>query len=563
MALPNSFGNRQLLDPAHLLRDCLARNLPTANWHGRATVAHCPTGRRWGTYTVLMSLGELNRLDLTADLDLILSDFRQPVTLKRLNVLSAEAAVPGLKDDPATPYLVAAVDRRFHLDRSPFSKAYNLPDGAGGLIASSTDGGTPWTWATMFADLWGRLPATPAGAAPTLPFTPDGRPEGWAFWGHPSAWQALNDVLDRLCCVLVLDPTTDAITVERQGTADVAGAAFLAAAKFDLSWDGRPAVAKRTARPSAVTVRFRRDPAPPFGSDPYYELSISLTAAPGVVATTSILLTDDLIALGATGAPTNGVALAARAAERATDFERSLPPAEGSRVLAWRGLWPTAIAEVGANAGGVVWGDRGAGCTTELGPGDPPRLALPELGAAAGAGAGPCIDIQTKTCEDEYGVQTFEYRTICFPAGVTVSDPWCVAAQTDCCSGGPLTGTVPCDGFDYPDAWFSAAAVTNKTLDCTCVPSGLTDGWFGLTPGIDDHPYWTQSGCEGNPEWHLLCRNGAYELWVGGNYGDPTGGDAMMCEPISPDGATLKFRSPDLGDNCGVNGGTVDVTITP
>jgi hypothetical protein len=403
MALVNTLGGKPLLDPAHLLRECLTRNLPTANWQGRATIAHCPAGRRWGTAAVLMSLGDLSALDLTADHDLTLSDFRRPVTLKRYSVLAAEAVVPGLKDDPATPYLVLAVDRRYHLDRSPFSKGYNVPNGAGGLVAATTNGGTPWTWATMVADLWALLPPTPAGVAPTLPFVPDGRPEGWRFWGHPSAWGALNDVLDRLCCVLVYDPTADTFAVERQGAVDAAADAFALAAKNDLAWDGRPVVPKRTARPENLLVRFRRDPAPANGSDPFYSVTLTLTATPGTVAGTTLMIADDLTALGATGSPSNAAALATRAAERKTDFERSLTPAEKTRVSVWRGLWPTAVAEVGASAGGVAWGDRGSGWTTEVGVSDPPHLngvRLDDLPTASGGGSLTTANVNASGASD-------------------------------------------------------------------------------------------------------------------------------------------------------------------
>lgn len=379
MATPNTFGGQSLVDPQSLLEDCLAKGLPTANWQGRATVAICPTGRKPGTATFLMLRSRLARLNLTTDQDLCLSDFQKSVTLKRYSILKAEAAVPGLAGDPATPYLVVAVDKRYHLDRSPFSKAYNVYDSSGVLITSTKNAGVAWTWATMFADLWAQLPSAIAGTAPTLPFTPNNQPESWQFWGSASAWQALNDVLDRLCCVLVYDPTADKFTIERQGTADPAGAAFEASTVGHYLWDGQPFTAARTAQPAAVNVRFRRNPAPAAGSDPFYTVTVALTATAGTIAGTTVLISDDLMAQAATGTPSNSAALATRAAERASDYQRSLIPAGKSQVRVWRGVWPTAIADLGANASGVSFDDRGAGLVTGIQASEPPRPMLPEF----------------------------------------------------------------------------------------------------------------------------------------------------------------------------------------
>ena len=620
MAAVNTFGGRPLGDPALLLRGCLARNLPTAHWHGRATVAVCPTGRRYGTATVLMALGDLSKLNLAADHDLILSDFRQQVTLKRYSILAAEAAIPGLADDPATAYLVVVADRRFHLDRSPFSAAYNLPDGAGGLVTGTTNGGTPWTWATMFADLWGKLPATPAGAAPTLPFTPDGRPEGWRFWGHPSAWQALNDVLDRLCCVLVYDPTADTFTIERQGSADAAGAAFVTAAKNDLAWDGRPVVATRTARPEKVLVRFRRDPSPA-ATDPFYTVTLSLTADASAVAGTTHLIADDLIALGATGAPSNAAALATRAAERLADFERSLTPAELTRVKAWRGLWPNAIKQAGSQAGGVCWGDRGTGWTTEIGVSAPPRGEVPGLEEIP-ASIGPKRNLPTNVCEllDEYGVFIgirVEYTPVTFPPGTQFGVPFCVDSPDDCCDVtwwcldgecvAVASGETPPGGALGPfgsEAECTAASSTRwYRVDGECVEVGPCEpaptggvgpfaaegdcddvGGGGPCPDAVTYTTATVSNETGDciclpatltyvaaaypigdlyAEWttNTCPGNVSWKLMCnGGVYVLTVGG--VPATPVSFAAGTLVFDSPDLDANCGGAGGTCRITLT-
>jgi hypothetical protein len=364
--MANTFGNRPLLDPARLLAECLDRNLPTW-WHGQVTVANCPPGREPGTAAFLMSYGDLRKLDAGADHTLNFSNGEKSLDLKKWTIREASAPISGnatnLSDE--TPYLVRAVDCRFHLRRSPFSQAYNVTTDGSTYVTATTTSGTPWTWALMFADLWAKLPGPPT--APTLPFTPHGTPQNFSWFGSPSAWDALNDLLDRLACIVCYDPLTDVFTVERLGTADAAAAAFEATAKRagNLTWDSLPVAFPRSDAPESVKVVFRRYPAPSAGSDPTYSVTTAMSIA-GSVAGTVVQIEDDLCAIGATGTPSNSSDIATRAAERVADFKRKLQGFDRRLVRQYRGLWKEATAAPGSTYAGLTFEDRGAGYATEL-----------------------------------------------------------------------------------------------------------------------------------------------------------------------------------------------------
>lgn len=364
--MPNTFAGRPLLDPARLLAVCLDNDLPTF-WHGECTVASCPPGREPGKASFLMSYGDVRALPTGADSSLVLSNGDQSVTLQKWTVVEAFAPIAGaatnLSDD--TTYLVRAVDRRYHLRRSPFSQAYNVTTDGSTYVSSTTNSGTPWTWATMFANLWAKLPGPPT--APTLPFTPDGTPQNFNWFGCPSAWGALNDLLDRLACIVCYDPIADTFTVERLGTADAAAAAFEATAKSqgNLNWDTLPVAFERADKPESLKVVFRRYPAPSAGSDPTYAVTTSLSGT-GVVAGTVVQIEDDACAIGATGTPSNSAALATRAAERVADYKRKLAGYDRRLIRSYRGLWTAAVAAPGSTYAALTFEDRGAGYATEI-----------------------------------------------------------------------------------------------------------------------------------------------------------------------------------------------------
>ena len=364
--MPNSFGNRPLLDPSKLLQECIDRDLPVF-WHGEVTVAKCPPGREPGKASFLMRYGDVRQLDKSTDHTLSLSDGERSLDLKSWTILEAFAPVSGaattLSDD--TPYLVRAVDRRYHLRRSPFSQAYNVTTDGSTYVSSTTNSGTAWTWSGIFGSLWAKLPGPPA--PPSLPFTPHGTPQNFSWFGCASAWNALNDLLDRLACIVCYDPVADLFTVERLGSADATAEAFEAKVKRTgyLTFDTLPVASERADKPESLKVVFRRYPAPSAGSDPTYSVTTSLGGT-GVVTGTTVQIEDDACAIGSSGTPSNASYLASRAAERVDDFKRKLAGFDRRLIRSYIGVWKDAVAAPGSTYAGLAFEDRGQSYRTEL-----------------------------------------------------------------------------------------------------------------------------------------------------------------------------------------------------
>ena len=71
----------------------------------------------------------------------------------------------------------------------------------------------------MVESLWNAVGVALLGTYPGLPFTPDGTPEGFSYYGS-CAYDALNEVLDRLSCALQFDPLTDAFSIGQMSGTD-------------------------------------------------------------------------------------------------------------------------------------------------------------------------------------------------------------------------------------------------------------------------------------------------------------------------------------------------------
>lgn len=355
-------------DPAALYRECLAADppLPTAPWWGRCNGFDLsPVGRDWGRGLILLKKSGLTSLGNTADFDLTFSgtDSAHKYTLKKITVLGAKCATPGYDGDENATYYAEVVDRRYHLNRVPIDRAYNVRTADGtDYLTQTKNGGSAWTWAQVVSDLASVLSISPG----SLPFTPDGTPENLTFWGG-SAWAAINDVLDRIACGLKYDPEGDAFTIVRLGTSDSLATQAQAQAVGERVWDAYPVDPERAWRPEKVRVRFLRRPRPTDGSSPWYTVDTTLAAASGVVAGTFEQLDDDASAIGATGTPTNSAALATRAAERAADWLRKRSGYERPVLKVYRDFIPDVIRRVpGATVGSVAIDDRGGPLRTEV-----------------------------------------------------------------------------------------------------------------------------------------------------------------------------------------------------
>lgn len=152
---------------------------------------------------------------------------------------------------------------------------------------------------------------------------------------------------------------------------------------------------------------------------------------------------------------------------------------------------------------------------------------------------GPCIDVLTNVCEDVYGARTLEYVTVCLPHGSTVSTPFCVAADDDCCptpvaepgwycvagvcayyaerptgGAGPFDTEVACEATGCEDAGepisnsCCPSNPTARTLYATFAGLGTvvlrynTDGWYDPLAGTCAYPI---PECDGTGETDTAC----------------------------------------------------------
>lgn len=351
--MPNTFGNKPILDPKFVADRCAERGLPT-DWLALATSATIPTMDEPGRAFFLMARKDVQSLSVTAEHILDLTDWNKTYTLKRWTIDRADIVVAGMADDNSV-MLVQAYDRRGRMLKSAFSAAYNLRvDGS--YVSSTLNGSSPWSWSGMLSNLWSKIPD--AGSAPSLPFTPSGTPEGFDFYGHSSAFMAYCEILRRIACVLVYDPIADAFTVEQAGATDAGFTTFTNASKAEKLFDSHTVEGNRI--PANLKVYFRRSPRPKNGDDPYYEVSSAVSG--GNAGTVAVF--DELFALGVSGTPSNAAALTTRATERASDLARRLGTDRLSRTL--RGVWPTAPAALGGKATALEIRDHGGGLAASL-----------------------------------------------------------------------------------------------------------------------------------------------------------------------------------------------------
>ena len=361
-----SFGGLPCRDPATEAAYCRSRGLPTP-WWGDANGFRCPLGVEPGRGVVLMAQADALSLSATALCPLSFCDGANTVTLKNLLFVRAYCVTPGARGDPSATYAVELADRRYLARASVIDAAFNLratPGAAPGCYLSATlNAGAAWTWATMAQAVWNAVGKL--GAWPGLPFTPDGAPEGFSFYGD-CAYDALAVVLDRLSCELAYNPITDAYSVVRYGVADAVNAAALGLRDARRLYDTDPIESNRGRAPQFLRVYFpvQRAVQDGTGATPYYRLDQSDATAVGPLANvepnTYAVYYDDLAAAyDATNTLTNSAALTSRALERAVDYFRGVRMNRLERAYA--GGFPDAGLLPGAQVSAVRWIDRGGG----------------------------------------------------------------------------------------------------------------------------------------------------------------------------------------------------------
>ncbi len=402
----------RLVDPAALREWSVDQGLSVAPWEGRANLFESTAGAEPGRGGVLMMGRDVAKLKPAEDYTLtVLDDGNRPVALKKLTITKTTCVTPSTSGVADRVYLVELADRRIHLSRIPWSKGYNLPASGTNYLTGTLNGGSAWTWATMINDIWAGLSI---GAAPTLPYTPHASPVGFDFYGG-WAWAALNHVCDRLGIVPDYDPVADTFELKKIGD-DAAEKSKLASIQAEpRTWDSDPMDAERYKRPQKIRVLFRRVPAPFEGTDPFYASDVTLATAPGVVSGTFVQLRDDLVAVGATGTPTNSAALASRATDRAAAWLTKHEGRDRRYYKVWRDVRPEAAAVVGGTATAVRWEDRGGGIRTEV-QSEPTKSMELWTPATIASGVGGCQRLPVKVeCVSNAIVVTYKYVWVNFP----------------------------------------------------------------------------------------------------------------------------------------------------
>lgn len=394
-----TFGGKPCLAPEELALSCGRLEYPTAPWLGRANSFVCPLGQTPGRGWLLLLRRHLDDLGLTTSRDLVFDDdLGSRVTVKSLLPLRAFAATPGARGDKDTACWLEITDKRHLAVATVIDKAYNVRSSPGGGYYSATlNGGSAWTWSQMTSDIWSAVGTTRLGDFPGLPFTPDGTPEGFTFYGS-SAYTALGVVLERLGCALSLDPVADTFGIVRVGATDDTATAALTKRDGVRVWDDYSLSSNRGEVPEKVRVHFARQraTADTTGGSPWYTLDRTDPTAggalAGVEAGTYAVLYDDLPAIvNSAGTVTNTTALGTRADERAADFYRL------ARLGRLHRVYSQGRTDAGLRPGKVIsatsWEDRGRdGLLTEVSR-FPGRLTPAALAGGAtgpgGAGTGP------------------------------------------------------------------------------------------------------------------------------------------------------------------------------
>jgi len=224
----------------------------------------------------------------------------------------------------------------------------------------------------MVANMWAALPAGVAGAAPSLPYTPGGTPDGWQFIGV-NAWDALHTVLEKIGCTTVFNPITAAFAIVRNGAVQAGYADAIAANARYMD----TAVPYRSAAPDApatIRVFFNR-----FDEDHGVEkdtlegtgtlLSTMVqskdyaTGIAGAVSGTVLPLWDDLSAVYANGSITNDSDLTTRANARGAEWVNTRTQRARHRRR-YQGVIDDFTP--GSQVAAVYWANQGNGFTTEV-----------------------------------------------------------------------------------------------------------------------------------------------------------------------------------------------------
>lgn len=357
--MPITFGGQQCGDPNEFFDICLAQRMPTEPWLTKVNSFRNPMGAGPGLGYLLLSRASLTALgDLSTGKTLLFDDFATKITLQNITIIETQCLTPGVRSDAAAVYLVTVADRRHRIRQIPAGASYNVRDpGGSGYKPASLNGGTPWTWQEMVDELTDALGI----GTVTLPYSPNGKPENFAFFAT-YAWEALNLIARRLGCGMVYDQIGDTFTMVEVGAADATAVAALNEADRFRAWDADPLALASAKMPAAVNVMYPKFPAPGDGSNPFDVNQQSLaTASP--YTDSAVYISGDL------GSPAeSGQNLSTRASERATKWYQAASDSILNPMLRVYTclLGSASLKTPGKRIKQVAWYDRGDGLKTEL-----------------------------------------------------------------------------------------------------------------------------------------------------------------------------------------------------
>ncbi len=388
--MPISFGGKPCLDTTQLRDECLRRGLPV-DWVGKANryTTTVSAGGSWGSggqatgnnpgmAQLVMLRSDVDALDKNALNDLVLHDGTTQITIKNLLFVSSKCLTPGYPNDPNSAHLVEAADVRYLAWNKYYGhllyKSYDLlslgdlhtysPDTS---ISSGPLIGQPFNWQLLFDDIWSEIQVSELGSSPTLPYTPNGKPENMVFTGIP-AFSVYTGLLFEVACGLAHDPLTGTFSIFRYGDADSSFETLFTGSVGRRLFDDEPQEGTRAKFPKTVTVSFRIHTTNSDATVTALNRMHVITVNGSTYVDTSASETDssaeifeDLFAIEATdGTITNLPDLQTKATERAARYYGTL---DTKLHVTYSGLIPF---KVGSKCFAVSWGDTGAGMVTEI-----------------------------------------------------------------------------------------------------------------------------------------------------------------------------------------------------
>ena len=267
----NYWGTFPLQNSERELANCAQKRFPVDWWNqykpNRYTNA---VGREPGYAHVLILLRDLTRgsINLDEPATLKLGTNEHSVTINNMYYVERTCITPGDDEDEDACYLVTLADKRIvarwracNHSGTIKQRQYNMRAPASAVSGAANDyyrdtsnGADPRTWQEIVNALAGDVDLF--GATLTLPYTPDPRPENLGFYGN--AWDALNDVIEKIGCGFAWESSAATASIVRPGDTQTGLAGFYTAWAKHKIFDSAPHRSERAWAPSQVFVNFPR-----------------------------------------------------------------------------------------------------------------------------------------------------------------------------------------------------------------------------------------------------------------------------------------------------------------